>query len=59
MTAQSHKTISNMLEAVVEAATEERVAVRIIQKADSDQSADIDGVTRVGEERRCRGGPGG
>ena len=47
VTAQSHKTISNMLEAVVEAATEERVAVRIIQKADSDVGQ-IEGVTRVG-----------
>jgi predicted RecB family nuclease len=47
VTAQSHKTISNILEAVVEAATEERVAVRIVQKADSDVGH-IEGVTRVG-----------
>ena len=47
VTAQSHKTISNMLEAVVEAAFDERVAVRIIQKADSDVGH-IDGVIRVG-----------
>jgi uncharacterized protein len=46
VTAQSHKTISNILEAIVQAAGEERVAVRIVQKADSDVG-DIDGVTRV------------
>ena len=39
VTAQSHKTISNLLEAVVEAASEERVVVRILQKADADDSA--------------------
>ncbi len=47
VTAQSHKTISNILEAVVQAATEESVAVRILQKADSDVGH-IEGVTRVG-----------
>ena len=48
MTAQSHKTISNLLEAVVEAATEERVAVRIVQKARRRDVGRIEGVTRVG-----------
>ena len=46
VTAQSHKTIGNLLEAVVAAATEERVLVRAIQKADADVDP-IGGVTRV------------
>jgi predicted RecB family nuclease len=50
ITAQSHKTISNLLEALVEASAEERVPVRVIQKADEDDehAGDLDGVTRVG-----------
>ena len=47
VTAQSHKTISNILEAVVEAATEEGAVVRIIQKADAD-TGHVEGVGRVG-----------
>jgi hypothetical protein len=47
VTAQSHKTISNLLEAIVEAATEERVAIRALQKADADV-APVAGVTRAG-----------
>ena len=50
ITAQSHKTISNLLEAVMQAATEEGVVVRAIQKADEGAAhvGDLDGVTRVG-----------
>lgn len=50
LTAQSHKTISNLLEAVVAAAAEEEVAVRAIQKADEDDEhvGHLDGVERVG-----------
>ena len=56
ITAQSHKTISNLLEAVMAAATEARTAgkpgvrVRAIQKADQDgdHAGHLDGVTRVG-----------
>ena len=55
VTAQSHKTISNMLEAVVEAATKERVAVRILQKADGDVGH-IEGVTQVDGNAGGRGG---
>jgi predicted RecB family nuclease len=47
LTAQSHKTISNLLEAIVQAAAEERVAVRAIQKADA-EVGEVEGVTRVG-----------
>lgn len=47
VTAQSHKTISNLLEAVAAAATEERVPIRAIQKADADVGP-IEGVTRAG-----------
>ena len=47
VTAQSHKTISNMLEEVVEASVQERVAVRVLQKADSDVGP-MDGVSRAG-----------
>ncbi len=46
VTAQSHKTISNLLEAVVAAATEELVAVRPLQKADAGVGP-IDGVARA------------
>ena len=46
VTAQSHKTISNLLEALVKAADEERVAVRMLQKADADVGP-IAGVTRA------------
>jgi RecB family nuclease, putative, TM0106 family len=50
ITAQSHKTISNLLEAVMAAADEERVAVRAIQKAgeNDEHAGHLDGVTRVG-----------
>jgi uncharacterized protein len=47
VTAQSHKTISNLLEAVVAAATEEQVAVRALQKADAGVGP-IEGVARAG-----------
>ena len=47
VTAQSHKTISNLLEAIVAAAREERVAVRALQKADAGIGP-IDGVARAG-----------
>jgi uncharacterized protein len=46
VTAQSHKTISNLLEAITAAAIEEEVPVRILQKADADL-APIAGVVRV------------
>lgn len=50
LTAQSHKTISNLLEAVSSAATEESLAFRAIQKAgeEDEHAGDLDGVTRVG-----------
>ena len=50
LTAQSHKTISNLLEAVSSAAKEESVAFRAIQKAgeEDEHAGDLDGVTRVG-----------
>ena len=47
VTAQSHKTISNLLEAVMAASAEERVPVRVLQKADADL-APIEGVARAG-----------
>ncbi len=49
ITAQSHKTISNLLQAVMAAAADERVAVRAIQKADEadEHVGHLDGVTRV------------
>lgn len=49
VTAQSHKTISNLLEAVMAASTEEGVPVRAIQKAgpDDEHAGYLDGVTRV------------
>jgi uncharacterized protein len=46
VTAQSHKTISNLLEELVRARTEEGVGIRILQKADADVSP-IPGVTRA------------
>jgi predicted RecB family nuclease len=51
VTAQSHKTISNLLEAVVQAAAEERVTVRAVQKAgiDDEHVGHLDGVTRLGD----------
>ena len=52
VTAQSHKTISNMLEAVVEAAAEERPVVRIIQKADVDDEHAATGRDPRRRERR-------
>ena len=50
ITAQSHKTISNLLTAVVAAAAEVGVAVRALQKADEDDGhvGHLEGVTRVG-----------
>ena len=54
ITAQSHKTISNLLEAVMEAADEEDgVAIRAIQKAgeDDEHVGHLDGVTRVGDNQ--------
>ena len=50
ITAQSHKTISNLLEAIMAAATEQGVPVRAIQKADEDDEhvGHLRGVTRVG-----------
>jgi uncharacterized protein len=49
ITAQSHKTISNLLEAVIVAATEEGVAVRAVQKAgeDDEHVGHLAGVTRM------------
>jgi uncharacterized protein len=56
VTAQSHKTISNLLEAVVEAAAgagagEQPTVIRVVQKASEDDEhvGHLDGVTRVGE----------
>ncbi len=51
ITAQSHKTISNLLEAIMEAAREEGVSIRAIQKADEDDEhvGHLDGVTRVSD----------
>ena len=46
VTAQSHKTISNLLEELVRASAEEGVTLRIIQKADADVSP-IPGVIRA------------
>ncbi len=53
ITAQSHKTISNLLEAVMVAATEEGVPVRAIQKAgeDDEHVGHLGGVTRVGDNK--------
>ena len=50
LTAQSHKTISNLLQAVVQAAAEEGVLIRAIQKAgeDDEHVGQLDGVSRVG-----------
>jgi uncharacterized protein len=50
VTAQSHKTISNLLEALADAAAEEHAPVRAIQKAgeDDDHAGHLEGVTRVG-----------
>jgi uncharacterized protein len=49
ITAQSHKTISNLLEAVMDAAREERVRVRAVQKAGVDDAhvGHLEGVIRV------------
>ncbi len=49
ITAQSHKTISNLLEAVMAAAAEEGVGVEALQKADEDKEhvGHLDGVTRT------------
>ena len=49
ITAQSHKTISNLLEAVMDAAAEEGGVIRAIQKADEgvEHVGHLDGVTRV------------
>ncbi|MEP6638478.1 MAG: TM0106 family RecB-like putative nuclease, partial [Chloroflexota bacterium] len=51
MTAQSHKTISNLLEAVMDAARQEGVTIRAIQKAgeDDEHVGHLDGVTRIGD----------
>ncbi len=51
ITAQSHKTISNLLEAVVAAAAEVGRPIRAIQKAGEDDAhvGHIDGVTRMGD----------
>jgi uncharacterized protein len=51
ITAQSHKTISNLIEAVVEAAAEERTVIRLVQKAgeDDEHAGHLHGVTRVGD----------
>ncbi len=50
ITAQSHKTISNLLTAVVAAAAEVGVTIRALQKADEDDGhvGHLEGVTRVG-----------
>ena len=49
VTAQSHKTIGNLLEAVVDAAAEKRVTIRAIQKGgdDVEQVGQLEGVTRA------------
>ncbi len=51
VTAQSHKTVSNLLEALMAAADETGAAVRVIQKADEDNehAGHLPGVTRVGD----------
>ncbi len=51
ITAQSHKTISNFLEAIMAAAREEQVPIRAIQKANEDDEhvGHLPGVTRVGD----------
>ena len=53
ITAQSHKTISNLLEAVVTAAREEGITIRAIQKADEhdEHVGHLDGVTRIGDNQ--------
>ncbi|MEO8571984.1 MAG: TM0106 family RecB-like putative nuclease [Chloroflexota bacterium] len=54
ITAQSHKVISNLLEAVMEAASEEDgIAIRAIQKAgeDDEHVGHLDGVTRIGDNQ--------
>lgn len=53
VTAQSHKTISNLLESVMRAADEEGVSVRAVQKAgeDDEHAGHLPGVTRVGENK--------
>ena len=50
LTAQSHKTISNLLEAVSSAMKEEGVTFRAIQKVgeEDEHAGDLEGVTRVG-----------
>ena len=51
VTAQSHKTISNLLAAIVDAAAEEGARIRAIQKADegAEHVGDLEGVTRVSD----------
>ena len=51
ITAQSHKTISNLLEEVVAAAAQDLVPVRALQKAGEDDAhvGHLDGVTRIGD----------
>ena len=51
ITAQSHKTISNLLEAVVQAAAEAQVTIRAIQKAgdDTEHAGHLEGVTRAND----------
>ncbi len=53
ITAQSHKTISNLLESVMDAADAEHVPVRAIQKADEDDEhvGHLPGVTLVGDNK--------
>jgi uncharacterized protein len=48
---QSHKTISNLLEAIVDAAAEEHVVIRALQRASEDDNhvGHLEGVTRVGD----------
>ncbi len=51
ITAQSHKTISNLVEALTTAADETGVVVRVIQKTggDDEHAGHLPGVTRVGD----------
>jgi predicted RecB family nuclease len=53
ITAQSHKTISNLLEAVMLAATDEGIPVRAIQKAgeDDEHVGHLGGVTRMSDNQ--------
>lgn len=56
VTAQSHRVISNALEAIVRAATKAGIQLRVVHKTDNDEVPPVPGVERLNDNDAVRGG---